>query len=107
MVAPDGQVSAVAAGGAQVTALGRVELVRFANPGGLAQQGDNLAGATPASGEPLPGGGSLVFGAVEDSNVELAGEMVGLIVSRASVRANLAALKAQDEVLGEVIDLRG
>jgi flagellar hook protein FlgE len=78
----------------------------------LSHQGENLFSPTAASGEPiagLPGGGSfgdLVFGALEGSNTELASEVVSQIVSSASVKANIAALKTQDEVLGTVIDLQ-
>lgn len=105
-VSTDGQVSAVSEG--QVQPLGRLSVVRFANPGGLAQQGGNLFAATAASGAPVAdSASSFVFGAMEASNVDLTGEIVGLIVSKASVKANLAALKAQDETLGEIIDLRG
>jgi flagellar basal-body rod protein FlgG len=55
----------------------------------------------------MGGTGSIFFGAVEGSNVNLTEEMVSMILSKASVRANLAALKTQDEVLGEIVDLRG
>ncbi len=106
-VGADGTVSAVLANGT-LQQIGQIETVRFSNPGGLNREGGNLLSASPASGAPLPGNeGSLVFGAVEGANVNLADEMVSMILSKASVRANLTALKTQDEILGEIVDLRG
>ncbi len=106
-VGPDGTVSAVLADGSTQN-VGVMNPVRFANPGGLMQEGGSLLSASPASGAPMMGGtGSIFFGAVEGSNVNLTEEMVSMILSKASVRANLAALKTQDEVLGEIVDLRG
>jgi flagellar basal body rod protein FlgG len=104
-VSPQGQVSALMADGT-IQNLGTIELVRFANPNGLAQEGGTLLAAGPASGPPTPATGKIIFGTLEGSNVDLAGEMVSLIVSRAFVKANIAALKSQDEALGEIIDLR-
>ncbi len=95
----------------EIVGVGQVVLSRFANPGGLSQEGNNLSTPTAASGNPIDGNpgagamGGLVFGAVEGSNVELASETVSRIVSKAIVKANLATLRTQDEVLGTVIDL--
>lgn len=106
-VSPQGQVSAIMADGTTQD-LGTIDVVRFANPGGLTQEGGSLFAAGPASGPAMAGGGGRIFfGALEGSNVDLTDEMVSLIVSKATVKANLSALKAQDEMLGEVIDLRG
>ncbi len=105
-VSPEGAVSARLANG-QTQSLGTIEIARFANPGGLTREGASLVAESAASGPPLPGESRIVFGAVEGSNVDLADEMVSLIVSRASVQANLAALRTQDELLGEIVDLRG
>lgn len=106
-VSPDGQVSARLATG-QTQALGTVEIVRFANPGGLTREGGSLLAESPASGPATPAAGArMVFGAVEGSNVDIADDMVGLIVGSASVKANLAALRTQDDILGEILDLRG
>lgn len=106
-VGPQGQVSAVLPGG-QTQSLGSVGLARFANPEGLTAEGGSLFAAGPASGPPLGGAsGRILFGAVEGSNVDLADEVVSLIVSRISVEANLAAVKTRDDILGEIIDLRG
>ncbi|MHC4605379.1 MAG: flagellar hook-basal body protein [Planctomycetota bacterium] len=112
VVGRDGTVSAVTENGGRVD-LGRITLVRFDNPEGLSREGGNLLAATPASGGPIEGPpgegprGSLVFGALEGSNVDLATEMISQIVASSTVRANIAALKSRDEALGVVVDLRG
>lgn len=109
-VAKDGTVRALQPDGSTVE-LGRISLSRFTNPSGLTAVGGGLWSAGPASGAArtgTPGSGSfggLVFGALEGSNVDLASEMVSQITSSATVKANLAALKAKKETLGTVIDL--
>ena len=111
-VAADGRVSANFADGTTQN-LGQIELSRFNNPGGLMRTGDNLSAAGPASGDPItgqPGSGGLgqiLFGAMEGSNVDLATEMVNQIVAKFAVKANLKAIKAQDETLGDLLDIKG
>jgi len=110
VVGQGGVVSAVMPDGT-LNELGQISLVRFPNPGGLIQEGHSLSSASPAAGEGIEGVpgegafGSLVFGAVEGSNVDLTSEIVSIIISRAAVKANLAMLRVQNEVLGTVIDL--
>lgn len=90
--------------------LSQLRLVRFANPGGLIQVGDNLWAPGPNSGPPIAGVagqggfGQVVFGALEGSNVDLGEEMVGMIVDKAFAGANLAALKTQNEMIGTLLD---
>ena len=111
-VAADGRVSANLADGTTQD-LGRLDLARFPNPGGLVQEGDNLASAGPASGNPVTGApgsdgfGQILFGALEGSNVDLTTEIVGRIADSFAVKANLKAIKAQDETLGDLLDLKG
>jgi flagellar hook protein FlgE len=44
--------------------------------------------------------------APEGSNVDLTNEMVNLLVGNTYFRANLAALKAQDQLLGLALDIK-
>ncbi len=44
---------------------------------------------------------------VEMSNVDLAKEMVNMMIDKHSIEANLAALKTADEILGTIIDIKG
>ncbi len=39
------------------------------------------------------------------AEVDLAGELVGLIVAKSVVKANLETLRVRDETLGEILDL--
>lgn len=104
-VDPQGVVSAVDAQG-NVTQLGQISLTRFANPGGLSQEGSSLLAPTAASGDPEGGAsGQVVFGALEGSNVDLGSEIVSQIVNRSFARANIAAIRTQDEMLGNVLDI--
>lgn len=111
-VTSGGQVNAVLADGT-LQAAGQIQLARFPNPGGLTRRGGNLLTANPASGAadtgaPAQGGfGSIVSGALEGSNVDLVGEMVGLLESSALFKANLKVVKAKDETLGDLLDLKG
>lgn len=110
MVSATGVVSALKPDNT-VVPVGQVQLVRFSNRHGLKAEGDNLFSATAASGDPvtgLPGEGGfgrLLFGGVEGSNVDLSAEMVGTLLAKASARLNLVALRAQDDVLGDLLDL--
>ncbi len=107
-----GEVNAVLANGT-VQQVGRLQLARFPNPGGLTRRGDSLLEANGASGAAEVGDpgqrafGRIVSGALEGSNVDLAGELVGTRVNALLFRANLRVIRAQDDMLGEVLDIRG
>jgi flagellar basal-body rod protein FlgG len=109
VVSPSGVVSAIFADG-KIQQIGQIQLARFNNPGGLMLEGNNLSAPSPSSGEPivgLPGEiglGTLAFGAVEGSNVDLTSEIVQQLLSRAVARANIATLRTQDEILGTILD---
>lgn len=91
---------------------GQIALANFRNPEGLRPEGDNAWVATQASGQELvgaPGTGQLgliVSGAVETSNVDMARELVNMIVSQRAYQANSQTIKTQDELLQTVINLR-
>ncbi len=109
-VSQSGQVTAQV-GGTSVT-LGNIELADFNNPGGLTAQGGNLFTASPTSGTPvsgLPGTGgrgTLVSGALESSNVNLAEEAVNQIVAKTAFKANAKVIKASDDLLGTLLDIK-
>jgi flagellar hook protein FlgE len=91
---------------------GQVEIATFRNPQGLQPQGDNLWQATFASNEPVrgvPGDGSLGVlqaGALEESNVDLTGELVNMITAQRIYQANAQTIKAQDQILQTLVNLR-
>jgi flagellar basal-body rod protein FlgG len=111
-IGADGQVLISVPGDAAPVDAGRLELVRFTNPGGLLAQGDNLYRASDASGEPTStrpgeeGAGTLVQGYLEGSNVRMVDEMVSLMVAQRAYEASAKVVQASDEMLGMVNALR-
>lgn len=91
---------------------GQVAMASFRNPEGLTPEGDNAWTATAASGQELVGApgtgllGSIESGAIETSNVDMARELVNMIVTQRAYQANSQTIKTQDEVLQTAINLR-
>lgn len=109
-VAGDGRVTAFFADGTS-SVLGTLQVTRFANPGGLDAVGQNLFAPGPAAGAALTGApgafgrGTLRQGALESSNVDLAAELTRLTLDKHVFSANLATIRAQDEILEETVRL--
>ncbi len=101
----DGTVSAQRADGTQTT-LGQIQPVRFSNPAGLANVGDNLSVPTAASGPGIRGNGEIQQGTMEGSNVDIAEQMINLIRDERAVQVNAAVFRTEDEILGTVLDLK-
>ncbi|APX93285.1 flagellar hook protein FlgE [Halomonas sp. 1513] len=91
---------------------GQIALAYFRNPEGLQPNGDNGWTATNASGQELVGApgtgmfGSIESGVVEMSNVDMAKQLVDMIVSQRAYQANSQTIKTQDEILQTAINLR-
>lgn len=91
---------------------GQIEVATFRNPQGLQPMGDNMWASTFASNEPVrgvPGNGNLGVlqsGALEESNVDLTGELVNMITAQRIYQANAQTIKAQDQVLQTLVNLR-
>ncbi len=112
LIESDGTVKARYTNG-QSKALARVQLADFKNLNGLQPVGDNEWKSTNASGQPLPLGapgsgvyGLLQSGALEESNVDLTGELVSMIVAQRTYQANAQTIKAEDQVLQTLVNLR-
>ncbi len=112
LIESDGTVKARYTNG-QSKSIARVQLADFKNLNGLQPTGGNEWKPTNASGDPLPLGapGSGVFGllqsgALEESNVDLTGELVNMIVAQRSYQANAQTIKAEDQVLQTLVNLR-
>lgn len=105
-----GMVSAMVGGNA--VSLGQINLSVFPNPDGLAAAGGNIFLQTDASGSPLTGApgaggrGELLSGFLEASNVDIARESVNMIVAGAGFKASAKAIKAKDQMIGTVLDLK-
>ncbi|MCS6972254.1 MAG: flagellar basal-body rod protein FlgG [Turneriella sp.] len=92
--------------------IGQIELYRFVNPAGLKAIGKNLFKETPASGPEIPGTpglngfGSILQGFLEMSNVNLAEEMVNMIVAQRAYEANSKSIQTSDSMLSTAIQLK-
>lgn len=95
----------------QSRAAGQIALVSFRNPEGLKPNGDNLWTATADSGQELVGAagtglrGMIEASAVETSNVDMARELVDMIVAQRAYQANSQTISTQDELLQTIINL--
>ncbi|MCS4194901.1 flagellar hook protein FlgE [Salinibacter ruber] len=82
------------------------------NPNGLEQQGDNFFTTTGASGDLQLGRAgrdlqtSVVSGALESSNVDLAKEFSDLIKAQRSYQASSQIITTADEVLNQTVQLK-
>ena len=101
----DGTVSVLQPSNPVPTEIGNIQLVRFTNPSGLRSIGKNLFVTTAASGEPVTGTpgedgfGTIAQGFLEASNVNIAEELVDLIVSQRAYEINSKAIQTADEML--------
>jgi flagellar basal-body rod protein FlgG len=111
-ISPQGEVSGIPAGATDSAVLGTIELARFANAAGLDSLGKNLYQVTSASGGPLTGTaglegfGTLEQGFLENSNVNIAEEMVKMIVAQRAYELNSKAIQTSDEMLSLVNTLK-
>ncbi len=112
-IAQDGTVSVLLPGVTQASQVGQIQLVRFDNPTGLVATGNNLFIDSFASGPAQQGTGgfSTGFGLVqqgflESSNVNLAEEMVNLIIAQRSYEVNSKAIQVADEMMAIANNLR-
>jgi len=87
-------------------------LARFENPEGLFKVGSNRFKEAVMSGQPLVGNpqesgrGAILAKTLENSNVDLAHEFVGMIQTQRNFQANAKTITTSDELLQEVINLK-
>lgn len=104
-IGTDGQVTAVIPDQKDPMELGRIQLVSFANPAGLASAGGNLFVATSESGEARPnepgvdGLGTLRQGYLESSNVQLIEEMVSMMLAQRAFELDGRVVQAADQMM--------
>lgn len=112
-IGQDGTVSVLLPGVSQATQVGQIQLVRFDNPAGLISQGGNLfldsasSGAAQA-GTPgfTTGFGLIRQGFLETSNVNIADEMVNMIIAQRSYEINAKAIQAADDMMQVVNNIK-
>jgi flagellar hook protein FlgE len=115
-VGQDGTVSRFDTTSNSLVTVGWITMAKFANPAGLTAVGNNKWQASVNSGTEatdIPGGslnntgmGSLTAGALEMSNVDLAGEFTEMIRAQRGFQANTRVISTSDEVLQELVNLK-
>lgn len=109
-IGADGTITATVDG--KETVAGKLQLASFGNPGGLQALGGGFYSETAQSGAPLSGGpggggmGSLVPNSLEDSNVDLASEIVNTIMAKQGYSASAKMVKAADEMTGALLNIK-
>ncbi len=110
-IAKDGTIMARYTNG-ETRAQGQIALANFANSQGLAAMGNNQWTETAESGAPLVGApgsagmGAIQSGALEQSNVDLTGELVSMIMAQRSYQANAQTIRTQDQILQTIVNIR-
>lgn len=100
----DGTVQVYLPGQPEPQDIGRMELAKFLNPGGLNAVGHNLFTATVSSGDPILGNpseggfGEVAQGYLEMSNVEVVEEMVNMIIAQRAYEINSKAIQTADDM---------
>jgi flagellar basal-body rod protein FlgG len=103
VISPNGEVKALTAQGDQN--IGQIQLANFINPQGLLAIGNNFYKATSGSGQaqtlvPGEGGtGSILQGALESSNVNVANSMIEMIGAQRAYEMNTRVMGVADKML--------
>jgi flagellar hook protein FlgE len=93
------------------TRVGDLALALFNNPTALTKTGGNLYENSSTSGDPVirrcanVAGTSIVAGALEQSNVDLASEFSDMIVTQRAFQASARVVQTASEILGEMITI--
>ncbi len=110
-VGQDGAITGSFTNG-QTKTLAQLAIATFQNEDGLQRLGSNQFGATAASGLAQLGTaasgrfGSIVDGALEESNVDLADQFTKLIVAQRAFEANSRGITTADQNLIDLINMR-
>jgi flagellar hook protein FlgE len=94
-----------------VKTMGQVVLANFTNPAGLIDEGGNLFTTGPNSGPAsvappgVLGLGSLVSGALEQSNVDLGEEFTNMILTSTGYSASSRVIRTADELMQQLLVL--
>ncbi|MCB1050529.1 MAG: flagellar basal-body rod protein FlgG [Acidobacteria bacterium] len=92
--------------------VGQIQLSNFINPSGLKAIGDNLFQVTQASGDATVsapndiGYGSIEANFLEVSNVDIAEEMVNMIIGQRAYEAISRSIRTADQILQEINSLK-
>jgi flagellar hook protein FlgE len=96
----------------QTFSIGKIALANFNNPKGLVKIGSNKFGESQAAGIPnvgtagTGGRGTLIGGAIEQSNVDIATEFTQMILAQRGYQANAKTITVSDEILVDTLQLK-
>jgi flagellar hook protein FlgE len=96
----------------QTRTLGEIAVADFEAPDQLERVGGNLFRATVDAGEPnigqagTGGRGRIVAGALEQSNVDLSGEFIRMIIAQRSFQASSKTMQTADQLMQELIQIK-
>ncbi|TVQ76243.1 MAG: flagellar basal-body rod protein FlgG [Bradymonadales bacterium] len=108
----DGVVSGIPEGQSDITNLGQIQISTFSNPAGLKAIGRNLFMASEASGDAQavnPGennSGTLRQGFLEGSNVNVAEELINMVMAQRAFELNSKVIRTSDEILAATNQMR-
>lgn len=111
-IGSDGRVFVTVPSATEPQEQGQIELTTFVNSAGLKQVGENLYIETAASGPPNDGApgednrGRLRQGFLEGSNVDPTRELIEMIRTQRAFEMNSQSIRAADETLRNVAQLR-
>ena len=111
-VAADGRILAAIPGQQEPQEVGQLQLANFINPQGLTQLGENILAETTASGPPIvaipgeEGLGETRSRFLEGSNVDPTFELISLIRTQRAFEMSSQTIRAADETLQAVAQLR-
>ncbi len=106
----DGTISGVFTNGVTRT-LGQLQLARFINPNGLEQRGQNNFASGVNSGLPIQGSpgsqgiGTLVSGALEQSNTDVGTNLINLILASTQYQGNTRVISTVNTLFGDLLNL--
>jgi flagellar hook protein FlgE len=106
-----GQIVATLGAG-QTVVVGQLALANFNNPQGLVKIGTNRFGESAAAGVAsvgvagTGGRGSLIGGAIEGSNVDMAQEFTQMILAQRGYQANSKSITTADQILMDTLNLK-
>jgi len=107
----DGILTAVYDNGRQKD-LGQVAVAKFSNNEGLFKTGKNLFKETRKSGQAAigkpgaDGRGTVLAKSIEQSNVDIAQEFIGLMSAQRNFQANTRTITTSDQMLQEVLNIK-
>jgi flagellar hook protein FlgE len=108
---PSGTLSLNFSNGEQ-RSVAQIAIGMVSNPNGLEQKGENFYGVTSAAGDLLVGRAgqevntTVIAGALESSNVDLANEFTDMIVTQRGYQAAARVITTSDELLQELVQLK-